>query len=150
MGLCLMNMLGPSSSVRVAHIACYWKFFLLHSVGTCFARQIILILRILCYNGSLVTWTVVKVKVTLRPAVSQSVSLGVEPHLGLMTRCLIAGRPHWQEDGSVFWICCWPLPEQSFSGPSPLGLSTIFYCLRSESSPPHRELPFSSSQLSSL
>jgi hypothetical protein len=31
----------------------------------------------------------VKVKVTLRLTVSQSVSLGVEPHLGLMTRYLI-------------------------------------------------------------
>jgi hypothetical protein len=44
----------------------------------------------------------VKVKVTLRLTVSQSVSLGVEPHLGLMTRYLllfdsygivIVGRP---------------------------------------------------------
>jgi hypothetical protein len=31
----------------------------------------------------------VKVKVTLRLAVSQSVSLGVEPHLGIMTRYLL-------------------------------------------------------------
>jgi hypothetical protein len=31
----------------------------------------------------------VKVKVTLRLTVSQSVSLGVEPHLGLMTRYLV-------------------------------------------------------------
>jgi hypothetical protein len=30
----------------------------------------------------------IKVKVTLRLTVSQSVSLGVEPHLGLMTRHL--------------------------------------------------------------
>jgi hypothetical protein len=30
MSLYLMNMLGLSSSVRIAHIACYWKFFLLH------------------------------------------------------------------------------------------------------------------------
>jgi hypothetical protein len=30
----------------------------------------------------------VKVKVTLRLTVSKSVSLGVEPHLGLMTRLL--------------------------------------------------------------
>jgi hypothetical protein len=29
-------------------------------------------------------------------------------------------------------LCCWPLPVQSFSGPSPLGLATIFYCLRFE------------------
>jgi hypothetical protein len=30
MGLSLMNMLSLSSIVRFAHIACYWKFFLLH------------------------------------------------------------------------------------------------------------------------
>jgi hypothetical protein len=30
-----------------------------------------------------------RVKVTLRLTVSQSVSLGVEPHLGLMTRYLL-------------------------------------------------------------
>jgi hypothetical protein len=29
MGLCLMNMLGISSDVRLTHMACYWKFFLL-------------------------------------------------------------------------------------------------------------------------
>jgi hypothetical protein len=40
----------------------------------------------------------------------------------------------WLEDGSVFCICCWPLLAQSFSSPSPLGLATIFYCLRSEAS----------------
>jgi hypothetical protein len=71
--------------------------------------------------------------------VSQSVSLGVEPHLGLITRYLLlfdsysfvfVGSPLWWEDGSVFCIRCWPLLEQSFSGLSPLGLATIFYCLR--------------------
>jgi hypothetical protein len=49
----------------------------------------------------------------------QSVSLGVEPHLGLMTRYLLlfdsyglvfVGRPLWREDESVFWICCWSSP----------------------------------------
>jgi hypothetical protein len=30
MGLSLMNMLGLSSSVRIAHIACYWKHFPWH------------------------------------------------------------------------------------------------------------------------
>jgi hypothetical protein len=44
------------------------------------------------------------------------------------------GRPIWREDGSVFYICCWPLLVQSFLGPSPLGLATIFYCLRFETS----------------
>jgi hypothetical protein len=60
----------------------------------------------------------VKVKVTLRLTVSQSVSLRVEPHLGLMTRYLLLfdsyglvslGRPLWREDGFVFCTCCWPL-----------------------------------------
>jgi hypothetical protein len=32
MGLSLMNMLGFSSSVRIAHIARYWIFFLLHYI----------------------------------------------------------------------------------------------------------------------
>jgi hypothetical protein len=38
--------------------------------------------------------------------------------------------PLWREDGSVFRICCWPLPALSFSGPSPMGHATIFYCLK--------------------
>jgi hypothetical protein len=40
----------------------------------------------------------------------------------------------WREDGSAVYNCCWPSPAQSFSGPSPLGLVTIFYCLRFETS----------------
>jgi hypothetical protein len=43
---------------------------------------------------------------------------------------VFVGRPLLREDGSVFFICCWPLPAQSFPGPGPLGLVTIFYCLR--------------------
>jgi hypothetical protein len=90
--------------------------------------------------------TFLKVKVTLRLTASQSVSLGVEPHLEHLARYLLlfdsyavmvfffVGRPPWQEDGSVFCICCWALPEQSVLGPSPLGLVTIFYCLRFETS----------------
>jgi hypothetical protein len=51
----------------------------------------------------------VKVKVTLRLTVSQSVTLGVEPHLGLMTRYLLlfdsyglifVGRLLWREDAA--------------------------------------------------
>jgi hypothetical protein len=52
-------------------------------------------------------------------SVSQLVSRGVEPHLGIMTRYLLLfyscglvfmGRSLWREDGSVFYICCWPSP----------------------------------------
>jgi hypothetical protein len=42
------------------------------------------------------------------------------------------GRALWREDGSVVYICCWFSPAQSFSGPNPVGLVTIFYCLRFE------------------
>jgi hypothetical protein len=84
-----------------------------------------------------------KVKVTLRLTVCQSVSLGIEPHLGPMTRYLFlsdsyvlvsVGSPLWREDGSVFCMCRWLLPAQPFSGPSPLGLATVFYCVRFETS----------------
>jgi hypothetical protein len=34
--------------------------------------------------------------------------------------------PLWREGGSVVYNCCWPSPEQSFSGPSPAGLMTTF------------------------
>jgi hypothetical protein len=46
--------------------------------------------------------------------------------------CFFVGRPLWREDGSVSYKCCWLLPAQSFLGPSPFGLATIFYCLRFE------------------
>jgi hypothetical protein len=51
----------------------------------------------------------------------------------------VAGLLMWDalsdgEDGSVVYICCWCSPAQSFSGPSPVELATIFYCLRFETS----------------
>jgi hypothetical protein len=61
--VCLLWICLALSNVRIAHIACYWKFLLFtiykSSVSTGFAKQIVPILRILCYNGSLVTWTIV-------------------------------------------------------------------------------------------
>jgi hypothetical protein len=39
---------------------------------------------------------------------------------------------------AVVYNCCWPLPAQSFLGPSLVGLMTIFYCLRFESPPTWR------------
>jgi hypothetical protein len=44
------------------------------------------------------------------------------------------GRSLWREDGTVVYNCCWPSPAQSVSGPSPVGLETIFFCLRFETS----------------
>jgi hypothetical protein len=44
------------------------------------------------------------------------------------------GRSLWRKDESVVYNCCWLSPAQSFSGPSPVALVTIFYCLRFEAS----------------
>jgi hypothetical protein len=63
----------------------------------------------------------------LRPKVSrpeQSI------HLGLTTRFLLLS----DSCGFVIYNFCWPSPAQSFSGPSPVGLVTIVYCLRLETS----------------
>jgi hypothetical protein len=49
-------------------------------------------------------------------------------------RFVDVGRSLWREDESVVYNCCWPSPEQSLSGPSLVGLVTIFYCLRLETS----------------
>jgi hypothetical protein len=74
------------------------------SVNTGFAKQIIPILCILCYNGSLVTRTVVSlITAKFKPFIfleisqsqshiatdGQSVSFGVKPNLGPMTRYLL-------------------------------------------------------------
>jgi hypothetical protein len=47
---------------------------------------------------------------------------------------LDVGHSLWREDGSVVYNCWWRLPVQSFSGQSPVGLTTIFYCLTFETS----------------
>jgi hypothetical protein len=39
-----------------------------------------------------------------------------------------------ERTGLSFTNCCWSWPAQSFSGPSPVALVTIFYCLRFETS----------------
>jgi hypothetical protein len=49
-------------------------------------------------------------------------------------RSCFCGAPSLTRGPVSFYICCWPLPAQSFSGPSPLEMETIFYCLRLETS----------------
>jgi hypothetical protein len=52
--------------------------------------------------------------------------------VGQLRVCM--GRSLSRQEGSVVFNCCWTSPAQSFSGPSPVGLATVFYCLRFESS----------------
>jgi hypothetical protein len=70
---------------------------------------------------------IIRVRVTLQMAIyRQSVHLGASPLMNTL----------WQEDGSSFYNCCWPLPAQSFSGPSPARLMSTFYCLQFETPQP--------------
>jgi hypothetical protein len=75
-----------------------------------------------------------------RRSVGQSIS-EYSTHMRPKTRFLLlsgscgfvdVGRSLWRKDGSVVYNWCWSSPAQSYSGPSPVGLATIFYCLRFE------------------
>jgi hypothetical protein len=59
------------------------------------------------------------------------------PSLFRQLRVCWCGCPLWLEGGSVVYSCCWASPVQSSSGPNPMGLVTIFYCLVWDS--PHLE-----------
>jgi hypothetical protein len=77
----------------------------------------------------------VEVKVTLRLTVSQSVSLGVEPHLGLMTRYILLFDNYglafvWRPLCLLYMLLT--LVRAVFFGSESLGLATVFYSLRFE------------------
>jgi hypothetical protein len=82
---------------------------------------------------------IVKVKVMLRPTVSRPVCLGTKHPFGACDQIFITcvtvtvlflwGALSDERSGLSF-----VLPAHSFSGPSPLGLETIFYCLTFETS----------------
>jgi hypothetical protein len=92
-------------------------------------------------------YNTVKVKVTLQPIVNWPLCLGFWYPSGTHDHILLlsdsygfvdVGRPLWRQDGSVVNSCCRTSPAQSSSGPSPVGLATIFYCLKFETRPTSR------------
>jgi hypothetical protein len=79
----------------------------------------------------------------LRSTVSRPICLGVKHQseayddiFVLPENCGLVdmGRSLWRQDGSVVYNCCWLSPAQSFSGPRPVELATIFYSLKFETS----------------
>jgi hypothetical protein len=63
MRLSVMNMLGLSSSVLIAYITCYWKFFFLHYIQVLcqyrLYKAVHACLTYLILYSSIVSWTVV-------------------------------------------------------------------------------------------
>jgi hypothetical protein len=74
-----------------------------------------------------------RVRVALRLAVyRQSVYLRAKPlethdqyffFNWILAVIVLMQHPLWREDGSFVYNCFWPSPAQSFSGPSPVGVS---------------------------
>jgi hypothetical protein len=76
-------------------------------------------------------WTaILSLSLILRPTVSRPVCLGLKHPSGAYDQIFITVSCRFVDVG----CCLWREDGQSFSDPSPMGLVTIFYCLRFETS----------------
>jgi hypothetical protein len=132
-GACLRLFPFPSWTTSVFHCGWLVNFFAANQFTVSLTGPLCDLPRLInCLSLSLI----------LRPTVSRPVCLGIKHPSGAYDQFLLlsdncgfdVGKWFWREDGSVIYNCSWPSPAQSFSCPSPVGLVTIFYCLRFETS----------------
>jgi hypothetical protein len=128
---CLLNSLTLTAS-HITQLVCkllyFWKV-----CNPSNSVSLILSLRLIllgCLESSHVVLSRVEPSLMLWPTVSTTKFVLLLGSFWFVD----VGHSLWIEDGSVVYNCCCPSPAQSFSGPSPVGLATIFYCLRYETS----------------
>jgi hypothetical protein len=148
------------SSVRIVHIASYWKFFLVHYVQVlcqsrlCKADHVcltyLMLQRQLSHlNGRKLVrqdselalfyaWRFTASQLVLAPnPLTPTTSIFFQLNTCSYSPYITSV---WREVGPTVYNCCWVSPAQSFSAPSLAGLITIFYCLRFETLPTWRVL----------
>jgi hypothetical protein len=76
-----------------------------------------------------------KPEVILRPTFTRPVSSGVNDRIVITDghfRVVDVRLPLWWEDWSEVYSCCWTSTAKFYPGPSPSGLTTVFYWLKFE------------------
>jgi hypothetical protein len=110
MGLSLINMLGLSSSVRITHtqhVTENFSFCTTYklSVSTGSAKHVMSILHILCYNSSLVTWTVVSlITAKFKPIIFSVSGFALSCASNKFILMIIYIGPHWKQSLQHFLI----------------------------------------------